>query len=107
MLQFFLLLHLHAISYCRIFSMYFVQDIAEHLTTIYLKRCERGKRCLYEGSTPSGGFPNSWVFIIFFFFLFTLPLLFHMCHPKLVWAVETIWFLYAVINSIELQSCYA
>ncbi|KAA3475705.1 chromophore lyase CRL, chloroplastic-like [Gossypium australe] len=36
-------------------------DIAEHLTTIYLKRCERGKRCLYEGSTPPGGFPNSWV----------------------------------------------
>lgn len=37
-----------------------IGDIAEHLTTIYLKRCERGKRCLYEGSTPSGGFPNSW-----------------------------------------------
>ncbi|KAF5932674.1 hypothetical protein HYC85_028845 [Camellia sinensis] len=35
-------------------------DIAEHLTTIYLKRCERGKRCLYEGSTPPDGFPNSW-----------------------------------------------
>ncbi|KAL6311336.1 hypothetical protein AAG906_025622 [Vitis piasezkii] len=31
-----------------------IGDIAEHLTTIYLKRCERGKRCLYEGSTPSG-----------------------------------------------------
>jgi len=40
-----------------------VQDIAEHLTTIYLKRCERGKRCLYEGSTPPGGFPNSWVIL--------------------------------------------
>jgi len=37
-----------------------IGDIAEHLTTIYLKRCERGKRCLYEGSTPPGGFPNSW-----------------------------------------------
>ncbi|XP_052183479.1 chromophore lyase CRL, chloroplastic-like isoform X2 [Diospyros lotus] len=37
-----------------------VEDIAEHLTTIYLKRCERGRRCLYEGSTPSDGFPNSW-----------------------------------------------
>ncbi|GLT83901.1 hypothetical protein SLE2022_021650 [Rubroshorea leprosula] len=37
-----------------------IGDIAEHLTTIYLKRCERGKRCLYEGSTPLGGFPNSW-----------------------------------------------
>lgn len=38
-----------------------LQDIAEHLTTIYLRRCDRGKRCLYEGSTPPGGFPNSWV----------------------------------------------
>lgn len=37
------------------------QDIAEHLTTIHLSRCERGKRCLYEGSTPPGGFPNTWV----------------------------------------------
>ncbi|XP_057970313.1 chromophore lyase CRL, chloroplastic [Malania oleifera] len=37
-----------------------IGDIAEHLTTIYLKRCERGKNCLYEGSTPPGGFPNSW-----------------------------------------------
>ncbi|XP_012090564.1 chromophore lyase CRL, chloroplastic isoform X2 [Jatropha curcas] len=37
-----------------------IGDIAEHLTTIYLKRCDRGKRCLYEGSTPPGGFPNSW-----------------------------------------------
>ncbi|KAG6415742.1 hypothetical protein SASPL_123157 [Salvia splendens] len=35
-------------------------DIAEHLTTIYLKRCDRGKRCLYEGSTPADGFPNTW-----------------------------------------------
>nr|GMC71697.1 chromophore lyase CRL, chloroplastic [Ipomoea batatas] len=37
-----------------------MQDIAEHLTTIPLKRCERGKRCLYEGSTPADGFPNTW-----------------------------------------------
>ncbi|KAA0055358.1 chromophore lyase CRL [Cucumis melo var. makuwa] len=37
-----------------------VGDIAEHLTTLHLKRCDRGKRCLYEGSTPPGGFPNSW-----------------------------------------------
>ncbi|CAN1133360.1 Chromophore lyase CRL, chloroplastic [Linum perenne] len=37
-----------------------VEDIAEHLTTLYLKRCDRGKRCLYEGSTPPGGFPNTW-----------------------------------------------
>ncbi|XP_052883369.1 chromophore lyase CRL, chloroplastic-like isoform X2 [Gossypium arboreum] len=37
-----------------------VEDIAEPLTTLYLNRCERGKRCLYEGSTPPGGFPNSW-----------------------------------------------
>lgn len=38
-----------------------LQDIGEHLTTIHLKRCSRGKRCLYEGSTPPEGFPNSWV----------------------------------------------
>ncbi|KAJ6853193.1 chromophore lyase CRL, chloroplastic [Iris pallida] len=37
-----------------------IGDIAEYLTTIHLSRCERGKRCLYEGSTPPGGFPNSW-----------------------------------------------
>ncbi|XP_052175826.1 chromophore lyase CRL, chloroplastic-like [Diospyros lotus] len=37
-----------------------IGDIAEHLTTIHLKRCERGKACLYEGSTPPDGFPNSW-----------------------------------------------
>ncbi|XP_008385755.1 chromophore lyase CRL, chloroplastic-like isoform X1 [Malus domestica] len=37
-----------------------IGDIAEHLTTIHLKRCERGKRCLYEGSTPPDSFPNSW-----------------------------------------------
>ncbi|AQK50009.1 Chromophore lyase CRL chloroplastic [Zea mays] len=38
----------------------FRQDIAEHLTTIHLSRCGRGKRCLYEGSTPPEGFPNNW-----------------------------------------------
>ncbi|KOM40750.1 hypothetical protein LR48_Vigan04g094800 [Vigna angularis] len=38
----------------------FSKDIAEHLTTVHLKRCSRGKRCLYEGSTSPGGFPNSW-----------------------------------------------
>ncbi|ONK58620.1 uncharacterized protein A4U43_C09F14930 [Asparagus officinalis] len=37
-----------------------IGDIAEHLTTINLSRCERGKRCLYEGSTSPGGFPNTW-----------------------------------------------
>lgn len=37
-----------------------IGDIAERLTTIHLKRCDRGKRCLYEGSTPPGGYPNSW-----------------------------------------------
>ncbi|CAM0873708.1 unnamed protein product [Alopecurus aequalis] len=37
-----------------------IADIAEHLTTIHLSRSERGKRCLYEGSTPPEGFPNSW-----------------------------------------------
>lgn len=38
-----------------------LQDMAEHLNTVYLSACERGRRCLYEGSTPPGGFPNSWV----------------------------------------------
>lgn len=38
-----------------------LQDIGEHLTTIQLSCCDRGKRCLYEGSAPPGGFPNSWV----------------------------------------------
>ncbi|KAG5523163.1 hypothetical protein RHGRI_035097 [Rhododendron griersonianum] len=38
-----------------------IGDIAEHLTTVHLNRCERGKSCLYEGSTPPDGFPNSWV----------------------------------------------
>ncbi|MED6194195.1 hypothetical protein PIB30_026191 [Stylosanthes scabra] len=55
-----------------------IGDIAEHLTTIHLKRCPRGKRCLYEGSTPPGGFPNSWVFCSNYFMQFTmfsLPLL--------------------------------
>ncbi|KAF9671792.1 hypothetical protein SADUNF_Sadunf12G0085400 [Salix dunnii] len=47
----------HAASFLLFFS---ILDIAEHLTTIHLKRCDRGKRCLYEGSTPPGGFPNSW-----------------------------------------------
>uniref|UniRef100_A0A7C9DI36 Chromophore lyase n=1 Tax=Opuntia streptacantha TaxID=393608 RepID=A0A7C9DI36_OPUST len=37
-----------------------IGDIAEHLTTIHLKHCERGKRCLYEGTTPPGGFPSTW-----------------------------------------------
>ncbi|KAL6175135.1 hypothetical protein ACLB2K_051778 [Fragaria x ananassa] len=37
-----------------------IGDIAEHLTTVHLKRCERGKRCLYEGSTPPASFPNLW-----------------------------------------------
>eukprot|EP00897_Mesotaenium_endlicherianum_P002244 jgi/Mesen1/2047/ME000149S01036 len=35
-------------------------DIGEHLTTVYMSKCERGKKCLYEGSTPPGGYPNSW-----------------------------------------------
>lgn len=35
--------------------------MAEHLSTVYLSACERGQRCLYKGSTPPGGFPNSWV----------------------------------------------
>ncbi|XP_078160040.1 crumpled leaf [Carex rostrata] len=37
-----------------------IADVAEHLTTIHLSRCERGKGCLYRGSTPADGFPNSW-----------------------------------------------
>ncbi|EFJ30266.1 hypothetical protein SELMODRAFT_170435 [Selaginella moellendorffii] len=35
-------------------------DISEHLTSVYLSACARGQRCLYEGSTPPGGFPNNW-----------------------------------------------
>ncbi|KAH9308278.1 hypothetical protein KI387_036189, partial [Taxus chinensis] len=35
-------------------------NVAEHLNTVYLSQCERGRQCLYEGSTPPGGFPNSW-----------------------------------------------
>ncbi|KAI4341327.1 hypothetical protein MLD38_026061 [Melastoma candidum] len=37
-----------------------ISDIGENLSTVLLKLCGRGKRCLYEGSTPPGGFPNSW-----------------------------------------------
>ncbi|XP_044492641.1 chromophore lyase CRL, chloroplastic-like isoform X4 [Mangifera indica] len=37
-----------------------IGDIGEHLTTIYLRCCDRGNHCLYEGSSPPGGFPNSW-----------------------------------------------
>ncbi|XVE90126.1 hypothetical protein DITRI_Ditri20bG0052800 [Diplodiscus trichospermus] len=43
-----------------VFSVSVLSDIAEQLTTIHVKHCERGKRCLYEGSTPPGGFPHSW-----------------------------------------------
>lgn len=61
-----------------------LQDIGEHLTTIQLSCCDRGKRCLYEGSAPPGGFPNSWVcyffwdiktlhFMIQMYTLFMLP----------------------------------
>lgn len=35
-------------------------DLAEHLTTIRLSRCGQGEQCLYKGTTPPGGFPNSW-----------------------------------------------
>lgn len=60
------LFHLNAYKLLLVAKLIFLslinlQDIAEHLTTVYLKTCERGKRCLYEGSTPPGGFPNSWV----------------------------------------------
>ncbi|KAH7294084.1 hypothetical protein KP509_28G055600 [Ceratopteris richardii] len=37
-----------------------IGDMAEHLTSVYLTRCRRGQRCLYEGSTPTSGFPNEW-----------------------------------------------
>lgn len=37
-----------------------LRDIAEYLTTVHLSVCKRGQQCLYEGSTPPGGFPNSW-----------------------------------------------
>ncbi|KAI5078587.1 hypothetical protein GOP47_0006258 [Adiantum capillus-veneris] len=36
------------------------RDLAEHLTTIHLSHCGQGEQCLYKGSTPPGGFPNSW-----------------------------------------------
>ena len=59
-----------SLNYLRSWSIYpnfiiCVQDIAEHLTTVHLKRCERGKRCLYEGSTPLASFPNLWVILCF------------------------------------------
>ncbi|XP_057865626.1 chromophore lyase CRL, chloroplastic isoform X3 [Cryptomeria japonica] len=37
-----------------------VEHVAEHLNTLYLSQCERGRRCLYKGSTPPNGFPNLW-----------------------------------------------
>lgn len=37
-----------------------IGDIAEHLNTVYMSKCERERRSLYQGSTPPGGFPNSW-----------------------------------------------
>ncbi|CAI5481056.1 unnamed protein product [Closterium sp. Yama58-4] len=37
-----------------------IGDISEHLATVYLSRCEGGRKCAYEGSTPPGGFPNNW-----------------------------------------------
>lgn len=37
-----------------------IGDIGEYLTTIHLNCCDRGRRCLYDGSTSPGGFPNSW-----------------------------------------------
>ncbi len=50
--------------YCTHADGVLMQDIGEHLTTVYLSHCERGRRCLYEGSTPPGGFPNSWVIVL-------------------------------------------
>lgn len=35
-------------------------DMSEHITTVYMSKCERGRKCLYEGSTPPGGFPSTW-----------------------------------------------
>lgn len=37
-----------------------VGDMAEHLTVVYVSGCEKEQQCLYDGSTPPGGFPNSW-----------------------------------------------
>lgn len=37
-----------------------IGDVAEHLLTVRLSRCEQGEQCLYKGSTPPGGYPNSW-----------------------------------------------
>ncbi|GBG62483.1 hypothetical protein CBR_g30803 [Chara braunii] len=36
------------------------QDVAEHLMSVYLSKCERHRNCLYEGATPPTGFPNNW-----------------------------------------------
>lgn len=36
------------------------ENISEHLFTVHLKRCERGRKCLYEGSTSPGGFPQNY-----------------------------------------------
>jgi len=33
------------------------QDVSEHLTTVYMKKCDRGKKCLFEGSTPLAATP--------------------------------------------------
>eukprot|EP00271_Cylindrocystis_brebissonii_P021495 TRINITY_DN7694_c0_g5_i1.p1 TRINITY_DN7694_c0_g5~~TRINITY_DN7694_c0_g5_i1.p1 ORF type:complete len:335 (+),score=69.25 TRINITY_DN7694_c0_g5_i1:141-1145(+) len=35
-------------------------DVGEHLSSVYMSRCERGKKCLYEGATKPGGFPQNW-----------------------------------------------
>jgi len=59
-----------------------LQDIAEHLTTVHLKRCPRGKRCLYEGSTPPGGFPNSWVISVHTILNIAISILFYHYYIK-------------------------
>ncbi|XP_044492643.1 chromophore lyase CRL, chloroplastic-like isoform X6 [Mangifera indica] len=36
------------------------QRISAHCLRKLLVCCDRGNHCLYEGSSPPGGFPNSW-----------------------------------------------
>ncbi|KAH7437839.1 hypothetical protein KP509_05G091700 [Ceratopteris richardii] len=36
-----------------------VGDIGEHLTTLQMLQCLPNEQCLYKGSTPPGGIPNS------------------------------------------------
>lgn len=87
------------VSECSFFLIYIAQDIGEHLTTVHLKRCERGKRCLYEGSSPPGGFPNSWVCNLpsYLHPLYYLPKSGALDPGLRYWVLNLLWFLVMVI----------